>query len=77
MYIEWTTLLGIFLLGFGPIVIGLCTIFCKEMLWNMTETNDLFMGKRSKRTKLWDIRANISGAVFIVFGFYMLWKIIA
>ena len=75
MQINWATLFGVFLLGLGPIALGLFSIFGKEPLWKMTAASDLFMGKVSKRTKLWDIRVNISGVVFIIFGLYMLWKI--
>lgn len=75
MQINWVVLLGSILLGAGPIAIGLFCIFGKETLWKMTSANDLFQGKISRRTKVWDIRVNIAGAGFIIIGFYMLWKI--
>ena len=76
MYTDWVALLKIFLFVLGPIAIGLFSIFGKDHLWEMTALNDLISGKISKRTKLWDIWANIGGALFIAFGLFMLWTII-
>jgi hypothetical protein len=50
------------------LVIGLLSIFAKDIVWELTVWQNQMKGVASERTDAWDLMTTIGGVVAIVFG---------
>lgn len=56
-------LVGVFL-----ILVGLASIFAKDLLWEITVFSNQLKGIKSERTDWWDTWTTVGGIFFIVIG---------
>jgi hypothetical protein len=50
------------------LIIGLLSIFAKDIVWDLTVWQNEMKGVASERTDAWDLMTTIGGVVAIVFG---------
>lgn len=50
------------------LVIGLLSIFAKDMVWDLTVWQNQMKGVASERTEAWDTMTTIGGVISIVFA---------
>lgn len=56
------------LVGVLLIVVGLASIFAKDLLWEITVFSNRLKGIKSERTEWWDTWTTIGGVFFVVVG---------
>lgn len=56
------------LLGVLLIVVGLASIFAKDLLWELTVFSNRLKGVKSERTEWWDVWTTLGGVFLIVVG---------
>ncbi len=56
------------LVGVLLIVVGLASIFAKELLWEITVFSNRLKGIKSERTDWWDVWTTVGGIFFIIVG---------
>jgi hypothetical protein len=49
-------------------IIGLLSIFAKDIIWDLTVWQNQIRGVASERTETWDLMTTIGGVVSIVFA---------
>jgi uncharacterized membrane protein HdeD (DUF308 family) len=50
------------------VILGLLSIFAKDLVWELTAFGNRLEGKASERTDTWDVGTTVSGVIFIVLG---------
>ena len=50
------------------IVLGLLSLFARNLMWSLTEWNNELRGVQSERTDWWDTRMTIQGIVALLLG---------
>ena len=58
----------VFCSGIVIIVLGLLSIFAKDLVWEFTEWQNRAKGLASERTEQWETATSIGGIIGIVFG---------
>lgn len=50
------------------VILGLFSIFAKDLMWEMTVFFNRTEGVASERTPLWDVRMTVGGIISIILG---------
>ena len=57
-----------FVVGLILVVLGLLSVFAKDLVWEFTEWSNQVRGLVSERTDWWDTSTTIGGIIAIVVG---------
>ena len=57
-------------LAVALLIIGLCNLFLKDLVWQLTFSGSVLDGLPAERNASWDLWMNIVGGAAIVLGLY-------
>ncbi|HDQ71950.1 MAG TPA: hypothetical protein ENN19_07615 [Chloroflexi bacterium] len=60
--------------GILLIVVGIASIFAKDLIWKLVVFNNQLRGRASERTDVWDTWTTVFGAIIAVAGLIALLK---
>ncbi len=59
--------------GLGALILGLLSIFAKDLMWEITVWQNQNKGLASERTENWETGTTIGGVIVILVGLFLIY----